>query len=156
MLRTSARRSVSRFVPGAEFACNEFPSNSLHFQLCQIALISIQLTRNWSRAPATRSIASTHLALGHRMVMRQLKCRANVQVTLETSVRRLSRIDDRAGLRRQLGRANCPVYGRARNPCSLHFLLSPAIAREWPSGSRARSVRDMSRIPLSRRTPHRE
>jgi hypothetical protein len=31
------------------------------------------------------------------MVMRQLKCRANVQVTLETSVRRLSRIDDRAG-----------------------------------------------------------
>jgi hypothetical protein len=43
-----------------------------------------------------------------------------------------------------------------RSPCSLHFPLSPAIAREWMSGSRARSVRGKSRIPLSRRTPHRE
>src|SRR6476619_3047069 len=42
------------------------------------------------------AIAAAHLALGHRMMMRQLKCRANVQVTLETSVRRLSRINDRA------------------------------------------------------------
>jgi hypothetical protein len=42
------------------------------------------------------AIAAAHLALGHRMMMRQLECRANFQVTLETSVRRLSRIDDRA------------------------------------------------------------
>jgi hypothetical protein len=42
------------------------------------------------------AIAAAHLALGHRMMMRQLECRANFQVTLETSVRRFSRIDDRA------------------------------------------------------------
>jgi hypothetical protein len=42
------------------------------------------------------AIAAAHLALGHRMMMRQLKCRADFQVTLETSVRGLSRIDDRA------------------------------------------------------------
>jgi hypothetical protein len=42
------------------------------------------------------AIAAAHLALGHGMMMRQLKCRADFQVTLETSVRRLSRINDRA------------------------------------------------------------
>src|SRR6476660_644769 len=42
------------------------------------------------------AIAAAHLALGHRMMMRQLKRCANFQVTLETSVRRFSRIDDRA------------------------------------------------------------
>jgi hypothetical protein len=42
------------------------------------------------------AIAAAHLALEHRMMMRQLKRRPNFQVTLETSVRRLSRIDDRA------------------------------------------------------------
>src|SRR4029077_6239566 len=42
------------------------------------------------------AIAAAHLALRHWMMMRQLECRANFQVTLETSVRRLSRVDDRA------------------------------------------------------------
>ena len=42
------------------------------------------------------TIAAAHLAFEHRMMMRQLKCRADVQVALETSVRRLSRVDDRA------------------------------------------------------------
>src|SRR6476660_8446197 len=42
------------------------------------------------------AIAAAHLALGHRMMMRQLERCANFQVTLETSIRRLSRIDDRA------------------------------------------------------------
>ena len=42
------------------------------------------------------AIAAAHLAFQHRMMMRQLKRCANFQVTLETSVRRLSRIDDRA------------------------------------------------------------
>jgi hypothetical protein len=42
------------------------------------------------------AIAAAHLALGYRMMMRQLKRCANFQVTLETSVRRLSRINDRA------------------------------------------------------------
>src|SRR4051812_37452884 len=42
------------------------------------------------------TIAATHLALEHRMMMRQLERRANFEVTLETRVRRLSRVDDRA------------------------------------------------------------
>ena len=42
------------------------------------------------------AIATAHLAFQHRMMMRQLKCCANVQVTLETGVRRFSRVDDRA------------------------------------------------------------
>src|SRR3954452_17618199 len=42
------------------------------------------------------AIAAAHLALKHRMMMRQLDRRANFQVTLETSVRRFSRVDDRA------------------------------------------------------------
>jgi len=42
------------------------------------------------------AIAAAHLAFRHRMMVRQLECCANFQVTLETSVRRLSRIDDRA------------------------------------------------------------
>ena len=42
------------------------------------------------------TIAAAHLAFEHRMMMRKLKCRANVQVALETGVWRLSRIDDRA------------------------------------------------------------
>jgi hypothetical protein len=41
------------------------------------------------------TIAAAHLAFWHRMMMRQLECCADVQVTLETGVRRFSRIDDR-------------------------------------------------------------
>ena len=40
------------------------------------------------------AIAAAHLALEHRMMMWQCERCANFQVTLETSVRRLSRIDD--------------------------------------------------------------
>ena len=43
------------------------------------------------------AIAAAHLAFKHRMMMRQLERCANVQVTLETGVRRLSWIDDRTG-----------------------------------------------------------
>jgi hypothetical protein len=52
-----------------------------------------------NRDPLVRfmAIAAAHLALEHRMMMRQLERRANVQVTLETRVRRFSRVDDRAG-----------------------------------------------------------
>jgi hypothetical protein len=42
------------------------------------------------------AIAATHFALEHRMMMRQLKRCANVQVTLETGVRRFSRVDNSA------------------------------------------------------------
>jgi hypothetical protein len=42
------------------------------------------------------AIAAAHFALEYRMMMRQLERRANFQVTLETSVRRFSRVDDRA------------------------------------------------------------
>ena len=54
--------------------------------------------RALGRDPFVRfmAIAAAHLALKHRMMMRQLERCANLQVTLETSVRRLSRIDNRA------------------------------------------------------------
>jgi len=42
------------------------------------------------------AIAAAHLALEHRMMMRQCERCANFQVTLETGVRRLSRIYDGA------------------------------------------------------------
>ena len=42
------------------------------------------------------AIAAAHLALWNRMMMWQCERCANFQVTLETGVRRLSRIDDRA------------------------------------------------------------
>jgi hypothetical protein len=52
----------------------------------------------FGRDPFVRlmAIAAAHLAFKDRMMMRQLKRCANFQVTLETSVRGLSRIDDRA------------------------------------------------------------
>ena len=54
--------------------------------------------RALSRDPLVRfmAIAAAHLAFQHRMMVRQLKRCANVQVTLKTGVRRLSRVDDRA------------------------------------------------------------
>jgi hypothetical protein len=54
--------------------------------------------RPFDRDPFVRlmAIAAAHLPLEHRMMMRQLKRCANVQVTLETGIRRFSRIDDRA------------------------------------------------------------
>src|SRR6478752_817764 len=63
--------------------------SELLLNICRGALV---------RDPFVRlmAIAAAHLALKHRMMMRQLKRCANVQVTLETSVRRLSRINDRA------------------------------------------------------------
>jgi hypothetical protein len=63
--------------------------SELLLNICRGALV---------RDPFVRlvAIAAAHLAFKHRMMMRQLKRCANVQVTLETSVRRLSRIDDRA------------------------------------------------------------
>ena len=55
--------------------------------------------RALGRDPFVRlmAIAAAHLAFQHRVMMRQLKRCANVQVTLETGVRRLSRIDDGTG-----------------------------------------------------------
>ena len=41
------------------------------------------------------TVDAAHFAFQHRMVVRQLERRANFQVTLETSLRRLPRIDDR-------------------------------------------------------------
>jgi len=41
------------------------------------------------------TISAAHFAFRHWMVVRQLKCRANFQVTLETGLRRLSWIYDR-------------------------------------------------------------
>ncbi len=63
--------------------------SELLLNICRGALV---------RDPFVRfmAIAAAHLAFKHRMMMRQLKRCANVQVTLETGVRRLSRVDDRA------------------------------------------------------------
>ena len=41
------------------------------------------------------AIGAAHFAFEHRMVVRQLERRANFQVTLETSFRRLPRINNR-------------------------------------------------------------
>ena len=61
----------------------------LLLNVCRVAL---------GRDPFVRFVAITaaHLAFKDRMMMRQLERRANVQVALETGVRRLSWIDDRA------------------------------------------------------------
>jgi hypothetical protein len=74
------------FVSGQE--CKAAGSELL-LNICRGALGCDPLVR-------LMAIAAAHLALQHRMMMRQLKRCANVQVTLETGVRRLSRIDDRA------------------------------------------------------------
>ena len=54
--------------------------------------------RALGRDPFVRlmAIAAAHLAFQHRMVMRQGERSANFQMTLETGVGRLPRIDDRA------------------------------------------------------------
>jgi hypothetical protein len=51
----------------------------------------------FDRDPFVRlvTIGAAHFAFQHRMMMRQLECRSNFQVTLETGFRRLSWIDDR-------------------------------------------------------------
>ena len=43
------------------------------------------------------TVSAAHLALRHRMMMRQCECSANFQVALETCFRRLSWIDYRTG-----------------------------------------------------------
>ena len=63
--------------------------SELLLNVCRGALARVSLVR-------FMAIAAAHLAFRHRMMVRQLECRTNFQVTLETSVRRLSRIDDRA------------------------------------------------------------
>jgi hypothetical protein len=58
-------------------------------------LLHIRL-RTFNSHPGMRvvTIGAAHFALEHRMMVRQLKRRANFQVTLETSFRRLTRIDN--------------------------------------------------------------
>jgi hypothetical protein len=53
--------------------------------------------RTFNRYPLVRlvTIGAAHLAFRYRMMMRQLECRANFQVTLKTRVRRLAGINDR-------------------------------------------------------------
>src|SRR6476660_1245885 len=74
------------FVSGQE---SKAAGSELLLNVCRGAL---------GRDPFVRfmAIAAAHLTFKHRMMMRQLECRADFQVTLETGVRRLSRIDDRA------------------------------------------------------------
>ena len=75
------------FVSGHE---SKAASPELLLNVCLRALAGDSFVR-------LMAIAAAHLAFKHRMMMRQLKRCANVQVTLETGVRRLSWIDDRTG-----------------------------------------------------------
>lgn len=76
------------------------------------------------------AIAAAHLAFKHRMMMRQLKRCANFQVTLETSVRRLSRIDDRASAAAGLNvQTPGPVAGLAADVlCVFPFRLQSRVS----------------------------
>ena len=83
------------------------------------------------RDPFVRLMAITaaHLAFKHRMMMRQLECRPNFQVTLETNVRRLSRIDDRAGAAAGLNvQTSGPVARLAADVLGIFsFCLQPRV-----------------------------
>ena len=54
--------------------------------------------RTFDRYPLVRlvTISAAHFSFRHRMMVRQLKCRADFQVTLETGLGRLSWIDNRS------------------------------------------------------------
>ena len=84
------------------------------------------------RDPFVRLMAITaaHLAFKHRMMMRQLKRCANFQVTLETNVRRLSRIDDRASAAAGLNvQTSGPVARLAANVlCVFPFRLEASVS----------------------------
>ena len=76
--------------------------------------------RGFDRDPFVHlvTISATHFAFEHRMVVRQLECRANFQVTLKTGFRRLSWIDDRtccaAGFNVQTPRAVARLAAQVR------------------------------------------
>ena len=88
--------------------------------------------RALGRDPFVRlmAVAAAHLALEHRMMMRQLKRCANFQVTLETSVRRLSRIDDRASAAAGLNVQTPGSMARlaADVLCVFPFRLEPRVS----------------------------
>jgi hypothetical protein len=93
-----------RFVLINEWAallCVTFETGFVSGQESKAASSKLLLNVSW-RALGRDSfmrlmaIAAAHLAFKHRMMMRQLKRCPNVQVTLETSVRRFSRVNDRA------------------------------------------------------------
>jgi len=73
--------------------------------------------RALDRDPFVRlvTIGAAHFAFWHRMVMRQGECCANFQVTLETRVRRLPRINN-----------------RVRRAATLHVQTPRAVARLAP------------------------
>ena len=74
------------FVSGQK---SKAAGSELLLNICRSAL---------GRDPFVRlmAIAAAHLAFKHRMMVRQLKCGADFQMTLKTGVGRLSWIDDRA------------------------------------------------------------
>jgi hypothetical protein len=77
------------------------------------------------------AIAAAHLAFKNRMMMRQLKRCANVEVTLETGIRRLSRINDRAGTAAGLNvQTPGPVARLATHVlCVFPFRLEAGVSR---------------------------
>jgi hypothetical protein len=82
--------------------CVTLEAGFIFAQECKPAGFQLLLNirrRTFDRDPFVRlmTIAATHLAFEHRMVMRQCERGANFQVTLETCFRRFSWIYDRAG-----------------------------------------------------------
>jgi len=87
--------------PGTSLLCVTFEASFVLAQESKAASFEFLLNicrRALDRYSLVRlvTIAAAHLALGHRMMMRQCERCANFQVTLKTGVRRLSRIYNRA------------------------------------------------------------
>jgi hypothetical protein len=76
------------------------------------------------------AIRAAHFAFKHRMMMRQRERGAHIQVTLETSVRRLSRIDDRARAASSLDVQTAGPVARlaAHVLCVFSFCLQPRMS----------------------------
>lgn len=64
------------------------------------------------------AIGAAHFAFQHRMVVRQLKLRPHFQMTLETSFRRLTRIDDRV---------RCAAAGNVETPRAVTRFASRVL-----------------------------
>jgi len=87
----------------------------------------------FDRYPLVRimTIGAAHFAFQHRMMVRQLELRSHFQVALETSFRRLARIDDRtspaAGFNVQTPRAMARLAANVL--CILAFCHQPGMCR---------------------------
>jgi hypothetical protein len=108
------------FVSGQE---SKAAGSELLLNICRGALGGDALVR-------FMAIRAAHFAFKHRMMMRQRERGAHIQVTLETSVRRLSRIDDRARAASSLDVQTAGPVARlaAHVLCVFSFCLQPRMS----------------------------